>query len=141
MVNNFNQPDQPTSGQLERTLSHRIQALYRNQLGHQPGKITCQLFDEKLAIIVEDSITQPEKLLVQEGQEELVEQVRSGLDEAIQPLLRLLIQDVLNVEVLDILSDATLETGRTGIIAVLSETPLVRNPTSIPKVKLRATAS
>ena len=42
----------PTRGQLERTLSQRIQALYRNQLEHQPSRVTCQLFDEKLAIIL-----------------------------------------------------------------------------------------
>ncbi len=125
----------PTRGQLERTLSQRLQALYRDQLGHQPSKVTCQLFDEKLAIIVENSITPPEQLLADRGQAELAEQVRSELDEAIQPQLKSLIEEVLGVDVLDLLSDATLETGRTGIIAVLNATPEVRNPDAIPKVK------
>ena len=125
----------PTRGQLERTLSQRLQALYREQLGHQPTKVTCQLFDEKLAIIVENSITPPEQLLADRGQAELAEQVRSELDEAIQPQLKSLIEEVLGVSVLDLLSDATLETGRTGIIAVLDVTPEVRNPDSIPKIK------
>lgn len=125
----------PTRGQLERLLSQRLQALYREQLGHQPGKVTCQLFDEKLAVIVEDSITPPEQLLASSGQTELAEQVRSDLDKAIQPQLKELIEEVLNVAVLDILSDATIETGRTGIIAVLDITPEVRNPDAIPKVK------
>lgn len=125
----------PTRGQLERLLSQRLQALYREQLGHQPGKVTCQLFDEKLAVIVEDSITPPEQLLANTGQIELAEQVRSDLDKAIQPQLKGLIEDVLGVSVLDLLSDATLETGRTGIIAVLDLTPEVRNPDAVPKVK------
>lgn len=125
----------PTRGQLERLLSQRLQALYREQLGHQPGKVTCQLFDEKLAVIVEDSITPPEQLLANSGQTELAEQVRSDLDKAIQPQLKELIEAVLGVAVLDILSDATIETGRTGIIAVLDITPEVRNPDAIPKVK------
>jgi uncharacterized protein YbcI len=125
----------PTRGQLERSLSQRLQALYREQLGHQPSKVTCQLFDEKLAIIVENSITPPEQLLANNGQTELAEQVRSDLDKAIQPQLKELIEDVLGVSVLDLLSDATLETGRTGIIAVLDVTPEVRNPDAIPKVK------
>lgn len=125
----------PTRGQLERLLSQRLQALYREQLGHQPGKVTCQLFDEKLAIIVEDSITPPEQLLANSGQTELAEQVRSDLDKAIQPQLKELIEEVLSVVVLDILSDATIETGRTGILAVLDITPEVRNPDAIPKVK------
>ena len=125
----------PTRGQLERTLSQRLQALYRDQLGHQPSKVTCQLFDEKLAIIVENSITPPEQLLADRGQSELAQQVRSELDEAIQPQLKSAIEEVLGVDVVDLLTDATLETGRTGIIAVLNATPEVRNPEAVPKIK------
>jgi uncharacterized protein YbcI len=125
----------PTRGQLERLLSQRLQALYRDQLGHQPGKVTCQIFDEKVALIIEDSITPPEQLLADRGQADLAEKVRSELDEAIKPGLKALIEDVLGVSVLDLLSDATLETGRTGIIAVLEVTPEVRNPDAVPKIK------
>lgn len=124
-----------TRGQLERQLSQKIQAFYRRHLGHQPSKVTCQLFDTKLAIIVEDSITNAEQILVEEGKDDLAEKVRSHLDEAIQPDLKKLIESLTKVEVLDILSDATLTTGRTGIIIVLSQTPSVRNPETIPKVK------
>ncbi len=119
-----------TRGQAERNLSQKIQALYRSQLGHQPGKITCQLFDEKLAIIIEDSVTQPEQLLAEEGRIELAEQVRADLDQAIRPQLRMLIEEILEVDVLDLLSDATLATGRTGIIAVLKAPPEFRQPNS-----------
>jgi uncharacterized protein YbcI len=78
--------------------------------------------------VIEDSITQPEQLLAPEGREELAEKVRSDLDAALQPQLRVLIEEVLEVSVLDLLSDATLETGRTGMIAVLSVAPQVRSP-------------
>lgn len=115
-----------TRGQAERTLSQQIQSLYRSHLGHRPGKITCQLFDEKLAIVIEDSLTQPEQLLADEGRIELAEQVREDLDQAIRPQLKLLIENVLGVQVLDLLSDAALETGRTGMIVVLEEPPQVR---------------
>lgn len=125
----------PTRGQLERLLSQKLQALYRSQLGHQPSKITCQLFDEKLAIIVENSITPPEQVLAKNGQTELAEQVRSDLEKALEPQLKALIEQVLGVAVLDLLSDATLETGRTGIIAILEVTPEVRNPEAVPKIK------
>jgi uncharacterized protein YbcI len=118
----------PTRGQLERTLSQRIQALYRTQLEHQPSKVTCQIFDEKIAIILEDSITQPEQLLVNSGQQELAEQVRSELDEALQPQLKSLIEEVVGVAVIDLLSNAKLETGRTATVVILAETPLLRNP-------------
>ncbi len=124
-----------TRGQLERNLSQSIQAFYRRHLGHQPSKVTCQLFDAKLAIILENSITNAEQILVEEGKRDLAEQVRSNLDDAIQPELKQLIEEIIEVRVLDFLSDATLDTGRTAIIAVLSGTPQVRNPESIPKVK------
>ncbi|MEL7075908.1 MAG: DUF2294 domain-containing protein [Cyanobacteria bacterium J06648_1] len=124
-----------TCGQLERNLSQSIQAFYRQHLGHQPSKVTCQFFDSKLAIIIEDSITNAEKILVDEGKSELAQKVRSNLDDAIQPELKELIEKIAEVGVIEILSDATLETGRTGIIAVLSQTPQVRNPENIPKVK------
>lgn len=117
----------PTRGQIERTLSQRIQALYRTQLEHQPSKVTCQVFDEKIAIILEDSITQPEQLLVENGQEELAEKVRAELDEAIQPQLKTLIEEVVGVDVIDILSNAKLDTGRTATVVILANPPQLRN--------------
>jgi uncharacterized protein YbcI len=121
----------PTRGQIERTLSQRIQALYRSHLGHQPSRVTCQLFDEKLAIIIEDSITQPEQLLLGEGKKTLAEQLRNDLNKSLQPRLKELIEDILGVKVLDLLSDATLETGRTGAIVILETAPRTRTPTVI----------
>ncbi|MEM8831861.1 MAG: DUF2294 domain-containing protein [Cyanobacteria bacterium P01_G01_bin.19] len=124
-----------TCGQLERKISQAIQAFYRQHLGHQPSKVTCQFFGSKLAIIIEDSITNAEQILIDEGKTELAEQVRSNLDDAIQPELKRLIKSLADVNVIDILSDATLDTKRTGTIAILDRTPLVRNPESIPKYK------
>ena len=112
-----------------------MQALYKQHLGHQPSKVTCQLFGAKLAIVLEKSITPPEQLLMEEGNTELAEQVRADLSQALQPQIEQLIESVLAVQVLDFLSDATLDTARTGIIVVLSKTPDVRNPEVIPKVK------
>ena len=125
----------PTRGQLERSLAQRIQAFYRQYLGHQPSKVSCQLFDDKLVILIENSLTRTEQLLADEGQEQLVEQVRASLDEAIEPQLKELIEETLKVSVTDLLSDATLETGRTGTIAVLAETPQTRNSISNSKPK------
>ena len=120
----------PTRGQLERTLSQRIQALYREQLGHRPGKVTCQVFGEQLAIVIEDSITQPEQVLANEGQSSLAQEVRSELDSALQPQLKTLIEEIVGVGVVDLLSDATLESGRTGMIVVLDNPPEVRSSNS-----------
>lgn len=120
----------PTRGQLERTLSQRVQALYREQLGHQPGKVTATIDQDRITILIENAITQPEQLLVSQGQEALSEQVRSDLQKAIDIPLKDVIQDVIGVEVIDLLSDTTLKTGRTGTIAVLSGQPKFRTPNS-----------
>ncbi|WP_068816752.1 DUF2294 domain-containing protein [Phormidesmis priestleyi] len=124
-----------TRGQLERTLSQRIQALYRTQLGQQPSRVQCQIFDGKIVIILEDSITKTEQVLVASGQEELAEQVRDDLDKAFNPQLTELIQEVVGIEVIDVLTDATLKTGRTGTIAVLADVPLFREPQAPRKSK------
>ncbi|MGD1918935.1 MAG: DUF2294 domain-containing protein [Pleurocapsa sp.] len=124
-----------TRGQLERELSQKIQAFYRSHLGHRPSKVTCQLFDTKLAVIVEDSITNAEQILFDEGKDDLAKKVRSNLENAIQPDLEKLIEEITKVEVLDMLSDATLETGRTGIIIILNKTPEIRNPENVVKNK------
>lgn len=118
----------PTRGQIERTLSQRIQSLYRNQLEHNPSRVVCQIFDDKIAIVLEDSITQPEQVLVDNGQENLAQQVRLELDEALQPQLKALIEEVVGVTVIDLLSNAKLETGRSATVAILAESPQVRNP-------------
>lgn len=125
----------PTRGQLQRTLSQRIQAFYRDRLGQQPSKVTCQLFDEKLVVILEDSITNAEELLINKGQKQLAREVRENLDDAIGPELKSLIEDIIGVEVDDLLSDATLTTGRSGIIAVLATTPELRSTASASKSK------
>ena len=124
-----------TCGQLERKLSQKIQAFYRINLGHQPSKVTCQFFSSTLAIVIENSITNAEKILIDEGKTDLASKVRANLDDAIQPEFKQLIEEITEVEIVDFLSDATLKTRRTGIIVVLSKTPLVRNPENIPKVK------
>lgn len=116
----------PTKGQIERSLSQRIQALYRSQLGHRLSLVDCELLETKIAIVLEQSVTQPEQLLAEQGKSELAEQLRSELDDAMQPQLRALIEEVVGVEVIDLLSDATVETERTGIIAILAEAPRLR---------------
>ncbi|MGH8001118.1 MAG: DUF2294 domain-containing protein [Brasilonema sp.] len=119
----------PTRGQVERTLAQRIQALYRDQLGHQPDKVICQLSDQNVVVIMENSITQPEQLLAKTGHQELAEKVRSDLDDAIEQQLKALIEETLSVSVIEVLADTTLETSRTGFIAILTEPPTVRTPT------------
>jgi uncharacterized protein YbcI len=113
----------PTSGQLERTLSQRMQALYRNQVGHRLDRVTCQIVDQKILIILENAVTPAEQLLAESGKEDLVEEIHANLNEVIRPKIIDLIEEVVGVSVVDLLSDAKLETERTGIIALLEKTP------------------
>jgi uncharacterized protein YbcI len=116
----------PTRGQLERTLSQRIQAFYRTQLGHQPSRVQCYITDGKVTIVIEDSITKPEQLLMENGQEQLAEKVRNDLDKALHPQLSALIEEIVGIKVVDMFSDATFDTGRSGTIVVLEEAPQLR---------------
>lgn len=109
-----------TRGQLERTLSQRLQKLYRECLEHAPGKVSCQLLKDKLTIVIDNSLSRPEQLILQVGNPELARQMRSNLDDYIRPKIISLVEEVLDQKVLDLLSDTTLETERTGFVVILS---------------------
>jgi len=87
------------------------------------GKVSCRLFDNKLIIVVENSLTQPEQLLLQGGSSQRVEELHMDLTKLVRPQVVELVEDVLNLEVVDLLSDTTLETGRTGLVIILSGRP------------------
>ena len=116
----------PTQGQIQRQLSQQFQRLYRQQLNHTPGKITCQIADEKVMLVIEDSVTKPEQLLVENGETDLAEQVRDDLSTALRPQIVALIEGLLDRQAVDILTDATLATGRTSIVIILSSPPELR---------------
>ena len=124
-----------TRGQLERKLAQTIQGFYRSHLGHKPSKVTCQFFEAKLAIVVESSVTSAEQILLEEGKEDLANKVHANLENSLKSELKKIVADIAMVEVIDILSDTTLHTARTGMIAILKQTPEVCNPESIPKAK------
>jgi uncharacterized protein YbcI len=125
----------PTRGQLERKLAQQLQALYLQQMGHQPSKISCKLADLNLTIVIENSLTQPEQILAQQGQEDLVKEVRSNLDAAFKPELKQAIEAVIGVEVDEILSDAAIESGRTAIVTILKTHPKFREQAARVKSK------
>lgn len=123
----------PTIGELERSISQRIQALYRSRCGHQPSKVIAHMFSNKLTVIVENSLTVVERLLTQTGKLELAHQVRLSVDDAIKQQVIELIEDIMQVRVINLLWDTIVETGYTGMIAILSDFPQIRNPQSLPK--------
>jgi uncharacterized protein YbcI len=121
MINQHSQNG--TRGQLERTLSQQFQKLYKEQLGHSTGKVSCRLFDNKLMVIVEGSLTQPEQLLLENGSSQQVEVLHTDLAQVVRPQLVDLVENTLGLKVIDLLSDTTLETARTGLVVILSDRP------------------
>lgn len=114
-----------THRQLEYSLSQDVRDLYFNHLGHQPNKVSCQLVDKTLTIIVEDSITLPEQLLNKSGHVDLAKQVRSNIEKIVEVHLKQTIEEVCGIPVIELFSNSALDTRRTSIVAVLAITPIV----------------
>lgn len=126
----------PTYGQLERDLSQRILKLYREEIKHFPGKITCSFFSNYLVVVIEDSLTTLEKTLMDEGKaNEIVRNFNSAINDLIKSKLRIAIEEVLTVEVGNILFDSSLKTQHTGAIVTFNQLPLVRSRKSVTKIQ------
>lgn len=124
-----------TRGQIERNLTQKLQELYQSQLGQRPGRVICQFFDEKIAIVLEDALTRPEQFLMATHQTDVAEKLRSGINDTLEPRIKALIEEVVGVPVVSILKDTALESKVSGMIVVLGGAPPVSNPESIPKLK------
>ena len=125
----------PTRGQIERNLTQRLQALYQEELGQRPRKVTCQFFDEKLAIVLEQITTPAERFLVTNERQDFAENLRLQLDAAIKPKVLSLIEEIAGVSVNTILINTDLNYAVSGIITILTSAPLIRDPETIPKAK------
>jgi uncharacterized protein YbcI len=124
-----------TRGQLERNLTQRIQGFYFEQFGRRPERVTCQFFDEKLAIAIEKMVSPSERLLMESQRYDYARELRSQLDIYIKPLLRKLLEEIIETGIVALLIDTDLDMEVSGIIAVLASPPAVRDPDTIPKIK------
>ena len=112
-----------TQEQLEQKLLACIQDVYFKILGHKPQQISCKLVDKNLTVIIEDSVTQPEQLLIESGKQELAQQVRTNIHLAFEPYLKSTIEEVTAIPLTDLISKSSLDTGRTSIVAILAHAP------------------
>ena len=122
-----------TAGQVEREITQALNGLYRKELGHQPGKITCQLFETKAVLVIEDALSRPEQLLLSKGDSDVALQAHEELLEVLKGMASRCIAQATKMSVVDILLDSNVETSRMGLIAMLEKAPEVRNPNAIPK--------
>ncbi len=112
-----------TQEQLEQKLLEGIQQVYLKILGHQPQQLSCKLIDKNLTIIIDDSITLPEQLLVESGKQELAQQVRANIHSAFEPYLKSTIEEVTAIPLTDLISQTSLDTGMTSIVAIFTHAP------------------
>ncbi|NJM84751.1 MAG: DUF2294 domain-containing protein [Leptolyngbyaceae cyanobacterium RM2_2_21] len=124
-----------TVQELEDWLSHEIGSLYSNKLGQQPGEITCQLFEAKLAVVLEESVTHLERMLISANHDRMVHQIRTTLNRSLQTRISHLLEETAGVAVIDFLSSTTFDTRRTGMIIFFEDAPAVTDPYVIPKYK------
>lgn len=120
-------PKNKTQEEIEKKLVKAIESWYQKKLNQELKEIKITFFDRKtaLAIIIDNTLTPTEKLLLVKGEEELAQQVRWELDDLMKQELKEIIEQVCAVKVRDLLSDVTLDTGRAGVIALLAEPPQI----------------
>lgn len=108
---------------IESLLSQKIKELYQYQLEHQLDNVSYKLFERTLIIMLEGTITSPEKLLKNNDRLVLAKQVRKAIDNVVQPQIKNIIEEVLDVNVVDFLSDTTIDNDLTGAIAIFELKP------------------
>lgn len=126
---------EPTRGQLERALGQRMQTVFRDRIGQRPSRAVCQMFDESLTIVLEETVSPAERTLIEAGQVDLAKRLRSQLHESLKPSLKAEIAAIVDQEVMTVLLDADLDSGYSSLTAILQAPPLVRDPQSIPKLR------
>ncbi|MCC0175394.1 DUF2294 domain-containing protein [Waterburya agarophytonicola K14] len=117
----------PTRGEIERNLSQSIQAFYRNQLGCRTDKVSCHLLNEQVAIAIRNPITPLEQLLNNSNEDGFVQNLRDRIDTLIKNDLISTMEKVLGVEVLAMTIKTTVNNNLTGIVALLSQKPELRD--------------
>lgn len=125
-------------GQLEREITNQIRSFYASVLGIRGGQIICHFFDTKLIITIENTISPIEKYFSQKGENLFAEDIRDRLDRTIKAQIQGIIEEALGKQVIDVLIVTTFDIGVTSITVLLQEVPQVRNPESIPKVKIQS---
>ncbi|MDJ0574725.1 MAG: DUF2294 domain-containing protein [Xenococcaceae cyanobacterium MO_234.B1] len=117
---------------IEALLSQKIKDVYQDKLEHQLDNISYRLFERTLIIMMEGTITSPEKLLKSSARLDLAKQVRESIDSVIHPQIKDIIEEVLNVKVIDFLSDTTIDNDLTGAIAIFEFKPRHTNEDEKP---------
>lgn len=104
--------------QIENFISQKLKHLYLNYLEQDLHEISFHWLDNRLVIVVEGTVTLPERILYQHDRKNLAYQIREAIDELVLPQVKETLEERMEVKVTDFLSDTTIQTGRTGVIAI-----------------------
>ena len=116
-----------TRGEMERNLSQSVQAFYRRKLGCRTEKVSSHILNEQVAIAIKNPITPLEKLLNDSVDDDFVRDLRHRVDNLIKQELVSTIEEVLGVEVIALTINTTIDNNLTGIVALLSHKPQLRD--------------
>lgn len=107
--------------QLEPMLAQQVATTYEKLIGHKPHAVTCHfLSPQEVTIVLDGTITQPERLLLKHDHMELATSMRQQLDEIVRSQLIDTIQALTKQTIVDLLSSTRLESDRTSIIMVFA---------------------
>lgn len=104
-------------------LSQKIKDIYQKKLGHKLDNVYYRLFDNTLIIMLDGTITSPEKLLKNNAHLDLAKEVRQVIDSVIQPQIQNTVEEILDVKVIDFLTDTTIDNDITGGISIFESSP------------------
>lgn len=117
---------------LEQQIEEHIQHWYVNQLGHTDVKVACHIFGNKLVVVLDEAVTQPERLLVSSGRLDFAQQMHTALDQILRLHLQQTIEALTRTRIVDLLTATQLETERTSIVVILSEAITPATPVAGP---------
>ncbi|BAU64679.1 hypothetical protein STA3757_20520 [Stanieria sp. NIES-3757] len=103
---------------LKDVLSAKIGNIYKNQLRQQLDSVSFYLFERTLILIIEGTVTAPEKMLNNNEKLCLAKKVRKVIDSIIKPQIQAIIEEVMKVKVIDFLCDTTIEFDFTSAIVI-----------------------
>lgn len=108
-----------TEFEIDKILSQKVHQLYSQWIGNCLSQVKCHLSFRTLTILIENSLSATERLMLDSGNVEAAIEWRSKLKDILQSRLRSAIETELKMSILDVLVDTSQSTERTGFIVVL----------------------
>lgn len=113
----------PVSNPLEQFIGQSLQTLYVTCLGQGITIVDCHLVENRAYILAENALTQPEKLLLASGQNQLAHQMRNNLEAILCHKLQSTLERQIQVSVDVVLWASDLVRDYASITVVFEQRP------------------